>query len=277
MGYVVFDFRLLQSYFVLNRNAALFVKGRLRVRVGRMTRLHGTASAALAGILMAFTQQVAAATATFDFNAIADGATFYSTVAPDTARAGFEGNWNRPDGIDASIGPVVGDGAGIIDKATGITVYARGTNSTGAVADAFFDSNNAGLGVCSSISCKSGVPGANTGDDNLNRDEEALVFTFDRAVRLQALTIRDANHLLPTGDFLIGDETFTITNGVVSAALLALIAPSEIFELKYVPGGPQLYIGDFTVAPVPLPAGALLLGAALAGLGVAGRRRSAAV
>ena len=103
---------------------------------------------AIAGVALAV-QPAAAATATFDFNAIADGATFYSTADPDTARAGFEGNWNRPDGIDGSVGAVVGDGEGIVDKATGITVYARGINSTGAVADAFFDSNNAGLGVCS--------------------------------------------------------------------------------------------------------------------------------
>ena len=163
------------------------------------------------------------------------------------------------------MGAVVGDGEGIVDKATGITVRAQGLNSMGAVADAFFDSKNAGLGVCSSASCKSGVPGAFTGDDNLNRAEEGLLFTFNRAVRIQGLTIRDANHLQPTGDFLIGGETFTITNGVVSAALLALIAPASSFELEYVEGGPEIYVGDFTVAAVPLPAGALLLGTALAG------------
>ena len=243
-----------------------------------MTRLYGTGFAALTGILMALAQPAAAATATFDFNAIADGATFYSTADPDTARAGFEGNWNESDGIDGSVGAVVGDGEGIVDKATGITVYARGMNSTGALADAFFDSNNAGLGVCSygiSRSCKSGVAGAITGDDNLNRDEEKLVFTFNQEVQIEELTILDANHLLPNGNFLIGGETFTITNGVVSAALLALIAPSDVFELKYVEGGPELYVGSFkvNVAEVPLPAGALLLGTALAGFGLAGRRR----
>ena len=44
---------------------------------------------ALAGALIVFAQPAAAATATFDFNAIADGATFYSTADPATARAGF--------------------------------------------------------------------------------------------------------------------------------------------------------------------------------------------
>ena len=227
---------------------------------------------AIAGVALTV-QPAAAATATFDFNAIADGASFYSTIAPDTARTGFEGNWNRPDGISSSVGPVVGNGAGIIDKPSGIIVYASGSNSTGAIADAFFDSNDAGLGVCSSASCKTGIRGAMTGDDNLNRDEESLVFTFNKAVRLQSLSILDANHRPPTGEFLIDGRSFTVTEGTVSAALLTLIAPSKTFALKYVPGGPELYIGDFTVAAVPLPAGALLLGTALAGLGAAGRRR----
>ena len=251
----------------------------------KFNKIWGLAGAFGAALLAA--QPASAVTATFDFVGIADGATFYSTAAPDTARTGFEGNWNKPDGIDASIGAVVGDNAGILDKASGISVKARAENSTGAGADAFFDSNIAGLGVCSygvSKSCKSGVFGAITGDDNLNREEESLIFTFNQMVRVNGLTIYDADHNKPTGDFTIGGDVYTITNGRVDAALLDRLPLASEFILKYVQDGPQLYVGDFTVttlppppppAPVPLPAGMVLLGSALAGLGFMGRRRVA--
>lgn len=61
-----------------------------------------------------------ATAATFNFQAIADGATFTSTTDSQT---GDEGNWNPAD----SIGPIVGNGAGIVDA--GITVRAVGLNS----------------------------------------------------------------------------------------------------------------------------------------------------
>lgn len=229
----------------------------------------------LFGAALAVVQPVAGIAATFNFNGIADGASFFSTEAPDILRSGFEGNWNRPDGLNPGITAVVGNGAGILDKTSGIAVFATGTSSTGAAADAFFDSNNAGLGVCSSLSCKSGVPGAVTGDDNLNRDEESLIFTFNQRVQVAGLTILDARHNLPTGDFSIGGTLFSIVNGVVDPAGLARIAPSDSFTLKYVTNGPELYVGDFSVAPapVPLPAGFVLLASALAGLGAVSRHR----
>ena len=252
-----------------------------------MTGLHGAAGAALAGLLAAVAQPAAAVTATFDFVAIADGAAFWATDgasddAPYVPRAGFEGNWNAVDGIDGAIGPVVGDGAGIVDLASGIIVRARGLSLSG-TADAFFDSSSfgprpAGLGVCSlslSVSCKTGVAGANTGDDNLNRAEESLLFTFNMPVQVKALTIINALHHPANGTFTVDDVSYDIIDGAVDAAFLALIAPRSSYTLKYMPDGEELYVGDFTVAPVPLPAGALLLGSALAGLGFAGRRGAA--
>ena len=99
-------------------------------------------------------------------------------------------------------------------------------------------------------------------------------------VRVNGLTIYDADHNRPTGDFTIGGDVYTITDGRVDAVLLDRLPLASEFILKYVKDGPELYVGDFTVttlppAPVPLPAGMALLGSALAGLGFMGRRRVA--
>ncbi len=91
-------------------------------------------------------------------------------------------------------------------------------------------------------------------------------------VQVKALTIINALHHPANGTFTVDDVSYDITDGAVDTAFLALLAPKSSYTLKYVPDGEELYVGDFTVAAVPLPAGALLLGSALAGLGFAGRR-----
>ena len=226
--------------------------------------LQGMAVAFGAGLALA--QPSFAVTATYDFEAIADGAAFTSTLG---ARTGAEGNWNKTDSAGSLA--IVGDGAGII--VNGITVYAEGLNSSGAAADAFFDANRAGLGVCSSASCKSGVAGATTRDDNLNRAEESLKLMFDRTVSIAAMTVRRANHSLANGDFMLGGVLYTIIDGVVDADALALISPGMEFSFGYIPGGPELYLSDVTVAAVPLPATAALLSGAFGLLGWRARKQ----
>ena len=223
--------------------------------------------AAVFGASLVLAQPALAVTATYDFEAIADGAAFTSTLG---AKVGAEGNWNKVD--DKGSAAIVGDGAGII--VNGITIYAEGFNSSGAAADAFFDANRAGLGVCSSGSCKSGVPGANTGDDNLNRAEESLKLMFDRTVSIAAMTVRKGDHSLANGDFTLGGVLYSIVNGMVDADALALIAPGTEFSLGYIPSGPELYISDVTVSAVPLPATAALLSGAFGLLGWRARRRA---
>jgi hypothetical protein len=222
--------------------------------------------AAAFGASLALAQPSFAVTATYDFEAIGDGAAFMSTLG---AKVGAEGNWNKTD--SAGSAAIVGDGAGII--VNGITVYAEGGNSSGAAADAFFDAGRAGLGVCSSASCKSGVPGAITSDDNLNRAEESLKLMFDRTVSIAAMTVRRANHSLANGNFTLGGVVYSIINGMVDADALALISPGAEFSFGYIPGGPELYLSDVTVAAVPLPATAALLSGAFGLLGWRARKQ----
>jgi len=230
--------------------------------------------ATLAGAALLVAQ--AASAATFNFMDIADGATFNARLADGSvvSRTGAEGNWNEAD--SAGNPAIVGPGAGILDD--GITVYATGSSIDGAAADAFLDSRNAGLGVCSSlpVGCKSGVPGANTADDNLNRAEESLTLRFSEMVRIAGLTIRDATHNPANGDFDIDGTTYSVIDGVVDTAALTLLSSGTAFTLAYLETGTEIYIESITVAPVPLPAAAGLLAAAMAGLGFAARRRARA-
>ena len=240
---------------------------------------------AICSATVTFAQPAAAATALFDFVSVADGGAIYVTdgisdAGPYTLTNGFEGNWNFPDELDPGIPAVVGDGAGIVDLDSGIIVRAQGLSSTGNPADAFLDASSfggkpAGLGVCSSTSCKTGVAGASTGDDNLNRATESLVFEFNLPVRVARLTINDALHNPADGEFTIGGISYTVVNGVVDPVLLSLLPLSTTFTLNYVPEGPELYIGDFrvtTIPNVPLPASAALLAGAIGLLGWRARR-----
>jgi hypothetical protein len=212
------------------------------------------AAAALVGLA------APAGAAIYDFNAIADGASFESTTGP---RIGFEGSWAA---VVGGVNDMIFDG--------GIGLRATGTNISGDPAHAFFDSDDAGLGVCSSVSCKTGVPGANTADDNLNRAEEALILDFTQVVKVTGMTIRNASHDLANGSFEFYGQSFDIVNGIVDAGALALLSPAASFTMRFIANGPEIYVSDVTVSAIPLPAGLVLLVSGLASLGLVRSRRA---
>ncbi len=222
------------------------------------------ATTLLTSLALSLTTTSALAMSKFDFAAIGtSGSTFETTAG--TKNTG-EGDWFALVGAGESI---------VVD---GIELEAVGSNSTGVTARAFIDGPSSrkpgGLGVCSSYpaGCKTGDSGANTADDNLNRSVESLDIYFNTLVTINALTIRDANHDLPTGTFLIDGVVYNITTGVVDPLALALISPAEHFKINYIENGPELYISDVTVTSVPLPAAAWLFGSALFGLAGIARR-----
>jgi hypothetical protein len=87
-----------------------------------------------------------ATAATYDFADVADGGSF--TDSANVGKNGSEADWDT----------VVGAGLGIL--AGGISVIGSATNSAGSSAYAYFDSDDAGLGVC-----------GNTGNCNPGNDD----------------------------------------------------------------------------------------------------------
>ena len=148
----------------------------------------------------------------------------------------------------------------------GIGVRASGNNISGP-AHAYIDSGNAGLGVCSSVSCVSGVPGADPTDDNLNRAEEALTLDFDQIVRITGISIQNAIHEPANGEFEFHGQTFSVMNGLVDPDALELILPAASFTQRFIPGGTEIYVSSVSASAIPLPAGLLLLGTGLGALG----------
>ena len=207
-----------------------------------------------------------ASAATFDFAKVADD--YWALAAgPDGKRA--EGTFAQ---VAASAA-----GAGLSDGGV-MVVGATGSHLTKS-AHVFFDydsgSGPAGLGVCSTgilangvSQCSSGDWGAEqvTSDDNIT-ESETLDVTFSTDVSLVDMSFRDALHNLATGTLIINGTEYLIENGGLSSASLGMIGSGRTFTFAYGGASPtQAYLTASTVAPVPLPAGALLLLGALGGL-----------
>ena len=232
----------------------------------------GTSAVGLAlGAAMMMAQPAAAAV--FDFKAIANGGGF--TDSTDTAQLGDEASWPS----------LVGSGVGI--KNGGISVVGTGTGNIGDGAfslDAYFDAG-AGLGVCGKYFANGECDPSN--DDNVGGvggtgkpGMETLILDFGQKVKLDEVNFVAEGH----GDFL-GDLEISVDGGSTithtGTQLVNFVTSGQIFSFSFILSNPyvvgnEFYIGSMTVSEVPLPLGFVLLGSALAGLGVAGRRRKAA-
>jgi hypothetical protein len=230
----------------------------------------------------------AANAATFDFQAIADKASF-KTTTPATL-VGKEADWAT----------VVGGAAvGILDVASGISVVATGSGNNGSGGtsglNAYFDSGSAGLGVCGTLTSKGQCNPSN--DDNVGSiggtanssgpSFESLILTFSSAVKATAINLAGEGHgnfggSVKINGILFGAGSFS-GNGDFSAMLsaaLSSLGAASVWTFQYVPTSQvsstdEFYIDSISVAPVPVPAAGLLLLGALGGLAALRRRRTA--
>ena len=205
------------------------------------------------------TGTIAAQAAVFDFADITD------TLVG-------EGTW------DNQVGPL-----GLTDA--GITVMAGAAVADGSQpAWAYLDGGNAGLGVCSAT-----ITGAAqcdpASDDNVGVNAgggsvEQLSLNFSEEVTLFSLILRDSTHNL-----LADGTSILITNIADSFSANFTVGVSNLLDWGSSTDwgfqvnadlDPEFYISKIHVSPVPLPAGGLLLLAALGGLTAARRRRKAA-
>lgn len=247
----------------------------------------------LAGVaLLAATSAGVAGAATFDFQAIADGASF-NTTAPAT-KTGKEADWAT----------VVGGAAvGIVNGGISVVASGSGDNGSGGISSlkAYFDAGSAGLGVCGKVTSKGQCDPSN--DDNVGSlggtanssgpSFETLILTFSTYVNATAINLAGEGHGKFNGTVKINGKLFGPSPlpddfadvgsdySTLTALALASLSPAKIWTFQYVPTSvvsstDEFYIDSISVAAVPVPASGLMLLGAMGGIAALRRRRAAA-
>lgn len=208
------------------------------------------------------------------FAVVAEAATFNFVDVADQTSGSFTTTTGSTTGGEGDWGTIVGDGVGLLDSSSGISVVGSASNSDGNTdVDAYFDKGSAGIGVCSGFSGSQCSP---SNDDNIGAiggsanvgdgTYETLILTFNQEVSLDEVIFAGEGH----GDFngmvkVNGSDETPLSN----ALALGLIGTT--FEFQYIPqdGGTvnEFYIESVTVSAVPLPAALPLFLSMLVGMG----------
>ena len=240
----------------------------------------------IAAGLLAVLGATSAHAATFNFAAIADDFwTDASTNAPKgTTTERYEPTWAQIKYFDVNDN---GNDYFVDGGVELVNVMATYNPPNGqAPADGFFDSGNAGLGVCHSDATSYTSPhggnisncstnfGNATSDDNVTFNE-AMTLVFDKAVSVTNLLFRNADHYLANGTILINGTQYTVASGVIASLPTGSMTSWSFAydDANNGSGATQFYLSSMSVAPVPVPASILLLGGALAGFGAMRRRQ----
>lgn len=161
----------------------------------------------------------------------------------------------------------------------------------GAAAFVYFDNGNAGMGVCKIAEAGAQINTATGGsanqcapasDDGITALDEKLHFVAGDAMRIESITVNsnhDTANIMDSIWSIAGfsytamDDGTAVGGGDVRFDIGMTLYASDSFNL-FSTAAPDSYISAIAVATVPLPASALMLLAALGGLG-AMRRKSA--
>ena len=132
---------------------------------------------------------------------------------------------------------------------------------------------------------------AGDGDETASSGLETLKLSFvngggaQQAVSITSITFYDRDHQIHTNDFLVGlkvdgeaQNNWTVGNSIKAGTMFEFIRLAAGNYDGKEKGKDELdfYLSIAEVSAVPLPAGILLLGSALGGLGLMGRRRKTA-